>query len=78
MTYAYLAGLDKNDNNLLSLKVDGLKIMVMHHQKLAMPQNCLDCKVKYYPLPGEMFYVSCVGDVRGLHAQLVMTVTQRF
>ena len=47
MTYAYLAGLDKNDNNLLSLKVEGLKIMVLHHLKLVMPQDCLDCKVKY-------------------------------
>ena len=30
MTYAYLAGLKENDTTLMSLKVKGLRLMIMY------------------------------------------------
>lgn len=60
LTYAYLAGLKDNDNKLLSLKVEGLKIMILHHLKLVMPQKCTDCSDIFYPLPGEKIEIGCI------------------
>ena len=60
MTYAYLAGWKEKDTKLEALKVEGLKIMVMHQLKMIMPQKCKDSNDIFYPLPGERIEIGCI------------------
>ena len=52
-TQSYLTGLKEKDTKLEALKVEGLKIMVMHQLKMIMPQKCKDSNDIFYPLSGE-------------------------
>jgi len=58
-TLSSLLGKPADDTYIQSLKVEGLKILIMHMLKNLMPRKCGVCVSAYYKLPMENPKVKC-------------------
>ena len=66
MTYSFLTGKEESDPSIAGLKIEGLKLMLLHRLSIMMPTTCGECETgPHYLLPGEYHNVECVRCKKG-------------